>query len=65
MSMSEKHLRTGDKAEVQFRFTKNPEYVQIGTKFVFREGKTKAVGTVTSVSIYAHTLTHAHIHIYT
>ena len=28
---------------------KNPEYVRPGTKFVFREGRTKAVGTVLSL----------------
>ena len=28
---------------------KNPEYVRPNTKFVFREGRTKAVGTVLSL----------------
>ena len=46
LSMSKEHLRTGDKALVRFRFVKNPEYLKQGTKFVFREGKTKAVGTI-------------------
>ena len=46
LSMSKEHLRTGDKAVVHFRFLKNPEYLKLGTKFVFREGKTKAVGTI-------------------
>ncbi|PAA71874.1 hypothetical protein BOX15_Mlig028279g1 [Macrostomum lignano] len=47
VQMSKEHLRTGDKASVRFRFIKNPEYIKIGTRLVFREGKTKAVGTVT------------------
>jgi len=47
LSMSKEHLRTGDKALVHFRYLKNPEYLKIGTKFVFREGRTKAVGTIT------------------
>ena len=46
LSMSKEHLRTGDKAIVRFRFVKNPEYIKKDTKFVFREGKTKAVGTI-------------------
>ena len=49
LGMSKEHLRTGDKAIVRFRFVKNPEYVRKGTKFVFREGKTKAVGTITEL----------------
>nr|CAB3239949.1 GTP-binding protein 1-like [Phallusia mammillata] len=49
LSMSKEHLRTGDKAKVHFRFLKNPEYINIGTKFVFREGRTKAVGTITEL----------------
>lgn len=42
--MSQEHLRTGDKADVRFRFIKNPEYLRAGMRLVFREGKTKAVG---------------------
>jgi len=49
LKMSKQNLRTGDKAQVHFRFTKNPEYVRPGTKFVFREGRTKAVGTVLDI----------------
>jgi len=49
LTMSKQHLRTGDKAEVRFRFMKNPEYLRIGTKFVFREGRTKAVGTILEI----------------
>lgn len=49
LRMTTEHLRTGDKAEVHFRFLKNPEFVKEGTKFVFREGRTKAVGTVTEL----------------
>ncbi|KAL5018142.1 hypothetical protein ScPMuIL_003864 [Solemya velum] len=49
LSMSKQHLRTGDKAIVRFRFIKNPEYLKIDMKMVFREGRTKAVGTVTKL----------------
>ena len=47
ISMSEDHLRTGDKALVRFRFIKNPEYLKTDMRMVFREGRTKAVGNVT------------------
>lgn len=48
LSMSVDYLRTGDKAKVHFRFMKNPEYIRPGQKMVFREGRTKAIGTVTA-----------------
>ncbi|XP_072022413.1 GTP-binding protein 1-like [Amphiura filiformis] len=47
ISMSQDHLRTGDKALVRFRFIKNPEYLHSDSRMVFREGRTKAVGKIT------------------
>lgn len=44
--MDKDHLRTGDKARVKFCFMKHPEFIREGQKFVFREGRTKAVGVV-------------------
>ena len=41
--MSTEALRTGDKAIVNFKFVKAPEWIQNGRRFVFREGRTKAV----------------------
>ncbi|KAK6170850.1 hypothetical protein SNE40_019146 [Patella caerulea] len=52
LNMTEEHLRTGDKAHVRFRFIKNPEYLKPDMKMVFREGRTKAVGTV--IKLYPH-----------
>jgi len=43
------YLRVGDKAYVTFRFTKIPEYMELGSNIVFREGNTKGIGTVTSI----------------
>ena len=34
-------LRTGDKSRVHFRFLYRPEYMKLGSKLVFREGRTK------------------------
>ncbi len=47
--MDREHLRTGDRALCHFRFIKNPEFIQIGTKMIFREGRTKAVGSITKL----------------
>jgi GTPase len=52
VSMSSDHLRTGDKAIVRFRFIKNPEYLRCDMRMVFREGRTKAVGTVSKLFPY-------------
>lgn len=49
LTMDKDCLRTGDKAAVHFRFIKTPEYLHCEQKLVFREGRTKAVGTVTKV----------------
>ena len=40
------HLRTGDKCVCRLRFVRHPEYVRKDARVVFREGRTKAVGTV-------------------
>eukprot|EP00096_Caligus_rogercresseyi_P015720 TRINITY_DN818_c0_g1_i1.p1 TRINITY_DN818_c0_g1~~TRINITY_DN818_c0_g1_i1.p1 ORF type:complete len:599 (-),score=189.35 TRINITY_DN818_c0_g1_i1:47-1843(-) len=53
--MSVDCLRTGDKASVHFKFVKHPEFLKVGNKLVFREGRTKAVGTVTKVNPYTST----------
>jgi selenocysteine-specific translation elongation factor len=46
LTMDKDCLRTGDKAQVRFRFIKHPEYIRPGQRMVFREGRTKAVGNV-------------------
>ena len=49
MDMDIETLRTGDRARVKMRFVCTPEYIKEGQKIVFREGRTKAVGTITNV----------------
>ena len=49
ITMTEEHLRTGDKALCRFRFIKNPEYLKTDMRMVFREGRTKAVGNITKL----------------
>ena len=52
--MDKDHLRTGDKAMVRFRFIKQPEFVKPETRMIFREGRTKAVGTIQKIDPTAH-----------
>ncbi len=49
VSMDKDHLRTGDKTVARFRFVRFPEYLRQGARLVFREGRTKAVGSVVKV----------------
>ncbi|XP_041959488.1 GTP binding protein 1, like isoform X1 [Alosa sapidissima] len=49
LTMNRDCLRTGDKALVHFRFIKTPEYLHCDQRLVFREGRTKAVGTITKL----------------
>jgi len=42
-------MRTGDEATAKFMFKYRPEYIEVGSKITFREGRTKGVGTVTKV----------------
>jgi GTPase len=43
-------LRTGDKAKVRFRFMFRPEYVRVGERLIFREGRTKGIGLCTGLN---------------
>lgn len=40
-------LRTGDRATVRFQFLYRPEFMKIGHRLIFREGRTKGIGVVT------------------
>ncbi|KAM9434096.1 GTP-binding protein 1 isoform 2-T3 [Clarias gariepinus] len=51
LTMNRDCLRTGDKATVHFRFIKTPEYLHVDQRLVFREGRTKAVGTITKIKM--------------
>lgn len=39
-------IRTGDRATVAFRFVQRPEYLAVGDRILFREGRTKGLGIV-------------------
>ncbi|KAK3721484.1 hypothetical protein LTR37_003040 [Vermiconidia calcicola] len=43
------YIRTGDRATVAFRFVQRPEYLAVGDRILFREGRTKGLGIVKQV----------------
>ncbi|KAI9779718.1 MAG: hypothetical protein M1839_007216 [Geoglossum umbratile] len=43
------YVRTGDRATVAFRFVQRPEYLAVGDRLLFREGRTKGLGIVKAV----------------
>ncbi|TID13020.1 putative elongation factor tu gtp binding domain-containing protein [Venturia nashicola] len=43
------YIRTGDRAKVAFRFVQRPEFLAVGERILFREGRTKGLGIVTGV----------------
>ena len=43
------YIRTGDRAMVAFRFVQRPEYLAVGDRILFREGRTKGLGIVKSL----------------
>jgi len=42
-------IHTNEKAVVVFRFFNRPEYINIGSRLLFREGRTKGMGEVTKI----------------
>lgn len=44
-------LRPGSRAKVRFEFAKRPEYIRPGMKMLFRDGRVRGVGKVTSINI--------------
>ena len=49
IEMDKEMTRTGDETLVKFEFTYYPEYIEEGTKIIFREGRTKGIGTVIEI----------------
>ena len=46
ITMDKENLRTGDKAELKFRFKYRPEFIEMDDVLVFREGRTKGIGKI-------------------
>lgn len=49
VSIDREVLRTGDHALVRFHFLYRPEYMKVGQRIIFREGRTKGIGTIANV----------------
>lgn len=50
--LDKKYLKAGESGKVRMTFKYSPQFVQLNDKFVFREGKTKGIGTVTKIVRY-------------
>lgn len=44
-------LRTGDRAKVRFQFMFRPEFLKVGMRLIFREGRCKGIGVISSVTV--------------
>ncbi|KAF2276812.1 uncharacterized protein EI97DRAFT_417863 [Westerdykella ornata] len=49
IDIDRQYIRTGDRAMVAFRFVQRPEYITVGDRIIFREGRTKGLGIVKQV----------------
>ncbi len=47
--MDKEYLKAGETGKVKFTFKYSPHYMEEGDRFVFREGKTKGIGTVSKI----------------
>jgi len=46
-------LRPGSRAKVRFEFAKRPEYIRVGMRMLFRDGRVRGVGIVTGIPAVA------------
>jgi len=46
LKLSKEYLRTGDRATCEFKFLFHPEYLIENSQFLFREGRTRGIGTI-------------------
>ena len=47
--IDKEYLKSGENGKIRFAFKYSPHYLEEGDRFVFREGKTKGIGTVTKI----------------
>ena len=48
-SMNKSYIRSGDSAIIHFKFLFRPEYIEVGSQIIFREGNTKGIGKITKI----------------
>jgi GTPase len=56
IDIAREYIRTGDRATVAFRFVQRPEFLCVGERILFREGRTKGLGIVKSLGYEAGSL---------
>src|SRR5271154_2305049 len=56
IDIDREYIRTGDRATVAFRFVQRPEYLAVGARILFREGRTKGLGIVKQLGFAEGTL---------
>ncbi|KAJ9643717.1 uncharacterized protein PV06_09100 [Exophiala oligosperma] len=56
IDIDREYIRTGDRATVAFRFVQRPEFMTVGQRILFREGRTKGLGIVKSLGYEAGSL---------
>eukprot|EP01130_Rhizamoeba_saxonica_P017012 TRINITY_DN8036_c0_g1_i1.p1 TRINITY_DN8036_c0_g1~~TRINITY_DN8036_c0_g1_i1.p1 ORF type:complete len:557 (-),score=107.60 TRINITY_DN8036_c0_g1_i1:21-1661(-) len=44
-------LRTRDRAKVSFRFLYRPEFIKVGMRLIFREGRCKGIGIISRINL--------------
>lgn len=49
MLFLQNHIKTNEKARVTFVFKFKPEYIRVGARLLFRDGKSKGVGEVIQI----------------
>eukprot|EP00095_Tigriopus_kingsejongensis_P000675 maker-scaffold340_size202118-snap-gene-1.21 protein:Tk00675 transcript:maker-scaffold340_size202118-snap-gene-1.21-mRNA-1 annotation:"gtp-binding protein 2" len=47
--LAPKGLQNNDQASVMFRFIRHPEYIKVGQRLLFREGRSKGIGKITQI----------------
>jgi GTPase len=46
------HIKTNEKARVTFTFKFKPEHIRVGSRLLFRDGRSKGMGMVTKITSY-------------
>mmetsp|Transcript_45150 Transcript_45150/g.113152 ORF Transcript_45150/g.113152 Transcript_45150/m.113152 type:complete len:632 (-) Transcript_45150:431-2326(-) len=50
VGMKDGPMRTGDRSSVDFEFLYRPEYLVLGSRMIFREGRTKGIGKIVAIT---------------
>jgi GTPase len=50
VGMKDGPMRTGDRSRIDFEFLYRPEYIVLGERMIFREGRTKGIGKIVAIT---------------